>query len=287
MRVIHSFWSKAYFHGRWGIGPTLSKDLYCFALSAVLVQKYRGHIELVTDDYGASLLEGIPYDRVHRELNDIEHVDPRFWTAGKVYALSTRKKPTVHIDGDVFFLDDRCVYRLEDKWDVMVQMKEMGGHYESTYPPIFDELDKYIKREDFRKYNFAYNTGIFGIQNLDFFRKFSFEYFNNIYELEILEAKINSKHDINVALEQSLLTTMSQDNNLYVKEMINGREMSDPGLFETADEIGFCHLWGSTKYEDKWQGRIKRRLKEEAPGLFELIQERVGSFLLSEDFLYS
>jgi hypothetical protein len=69
--------------------------------------------------------------------------------------------------------------------------------------------------------------------------------------------------------------------------MINGREMSDPGLFETADEIGFCHLWGSTKYEDEWQERIKRRLKEEAPGLFELIQERVGSFLLSEDFLYS
>lgn len=287
MRVIHSFWSKAYFQGRWGIGPTLSKDLYCFALSAVLAQKYSRGIELVTDDYGASLLEGIPYDRVHRDLNDIEHVDPMFWTAGKVYALSTRKKPTVHIDGDVFFLDHRCVSRLEGKWDVMVQMKEMGDHYASTYPPIFEELKKYIQREDFSKYNFAYNTGIFGIQNLDFFRKFSFEYFNNLYDLEISDAKINPKHDINVALEQSLLTMMGQDNNLYVKEMISGREMSDPGLFETADEIGFCHLWGSTKYEDHWQRRIKNRLREEAPALFELIQERIGSFLSDEDFLYS
>lgn len=287
MKLIHSFWSKAYFQGRWGIGPTLSKDLYCFALSAVLANKFSRGIELVTDDYGASLLEGIPYDRVHRDLNDIEHVDPRFWTAGKVYALSTRRKATLHIDGDVFFLDKKAIERTKGTWGIMVQMKEMGDHYASTYPKIFDEIDKYIKSDSFRKFPFAYNTGIFGVQDLDFFKKYSFEYFNHIYDLEISDAEINPKHDINVALEQSLLTSMTQDYNIHVKEMITGREMMGNGLFETADEIGYCHLWGSTKYEDEWQKRIKSRLMKEAPELFELIQERVNTFLSSEDFMYS
>jgi hypothetical protein len=80
---------------------------------------------------------------------------------------------------------------------------------------------------------------------------------------------------------------MTMDYNIHVKEMITGREMMGNGLFETADEIGYCHLWGSTKYEDEWQERIKSRLKKEAPDLFELIQERVNTFLSSEDFLYS
>lgn len=286
MDLIHSFWTKAYAKGRWGIEPNLAKDIYCFALSAVLAQKYKGHIELVTDNYGASLLEGIPYDRVHRDLNDIEHVDPRFWTAGKVYALSTRRKPTVHIDGDVFFLDDRCVYRLEGNWDVMVQMKESGNHYSTTYPPILKELNKHVGISDFNKFNFSYNTGIFGAQNMDFIHKYSYSYFNYIYLLEVAGVKINPQHDINVALEQSLLTTMCGDYNLHVKEMITGKEMMYPGLFETSDEIGFCHLWGDTKYSAYWQGKVKKRLKEEAPDLFHLIQNRINSFLSSGDFQY-
>lgn len=284
MHLIHSFWTKAYAQGRWGIEPNLAADLYCFALSAVLAQKYRGHIELVTDDFGASLLRDIPYDKVHRNLNDLDHVDPRFWTAGKVYALSTRRKPTMHIDGDVFFLDDKCVYRLEGKWDVMVQMKEAGNHYSTTYPPIFKELDKYVDIFDFNRYNFAYNTGILGVQNMDFIHQYSFSYFNYISQLEIAGVEINPQHDINVALEQSLLTTMSQDSNLHVKEMLTGKEMASPGLFESADELGFCHLWGGTKYSAYWQGKVKRRLQKEAPDLFLLIQQRIDSFLSLADF---
>ena len=287
MKLIHSFWSKAYFQGRWGIGPTLSKDLYCFALSAVLANKFGRGIELVTDDYGASLLEGIPYDKVYRDLNDIEHVDPKFWTAGKVYALSYRQREAIHIDGDVFFLDKKAIERTKGTWGIMVQMKETGDHYATTYPKTFDEMDKHIKSDVFRKFNFSYNTGIFGVRDLQFMKKYSFEYFNHIYNLEISGAEINPKHDINIALEQSLLTSMTMDYNIHVKEMITGREMEGNGLFETADEIGYCHLWGSTKYEDEWQERIKSRLRKEAPDLFELIQKRVNTFLSNEDFLYS
>lgn len=103
-------------------------------------------------------------------------------------------------------------------------------------------------------------------------------------QLEVAGLKINPQHDINVALEQSLLTTMSQDSNLYVKEMLIGKEMDSPGLFETADELGFCHLWGDTKYSAYWQGKVKRRLQKEAPDLFLLIQQRIDSFLYLADF---
>ena len=282
MKFIHSFWSKSYLHGRWGLQNKFFDDLYCFALSATLIQKQGKSIELVTDDYGAELLYGLPYFRVSLELNYIAHVDPQFWTAGKVYSLSVQTKPVIHIDGDVFFLDQMCYDACKNPWDIFVQSREMGEHYSSTYPQVIADIGKFLNvGSRFSKYNFTYNTGVFGVRDFEFFKRYAFEYFDNIYKLELQKVRIPSERDWNICLEQSLLTQMSQDYNIQVKEMLNAREQESPGFFEAADEKGYAHFWGSTKYSRYWQRRIRARLQKESPKVFERIQKKEAAFFSS------
>ncbi len=282
MKFVHSFWSKAYLHGRWGLQDKFFDDLFCFALSAALLRKHGKDVELITDDYGAELFRGLPYKRVSLDLNDIAHVDPQYWTAGKVYSLSIQKKPCIHLDGDVFFLEKTALEAAKMEWDILVQSKEIGEHFLTTYPPTLETLTPYLKNlSSLSRFNFTYNTGVFGVSDYVFFKKYSFEYFNLIYELEIQEARIPEGRDWNICLEQSLLTTMSQDANLYVKEVITGNEMEFPGFFESADEKGYAHFWGSTKYDKWWQRKIRARLKVEAPEVWQKLVEREESFFLS------
>lgn len=263
-------------------------DLYCFALSATLIHKQGKHIELVTDDHGAELLSGLPYKNISLDLNDIAHVDPQFWTAGKVYSLSVQTKPVLHIDGDVFFLDRVCYDAPKTPWDIFVQSREIGEHYSSTYPQVIQDLGEFLDiKSRFSKYNFTYNTGVFGVRDFEFFKRYAFEYFDNIYKLELQQVRIPSERDWNICLEQSLLTQMSQDYNIHVKEMINGREQESPGFFEAADEKGYAHFWGSTKYSRYWQRRIRARLQKESPKVFERILEKEAAFFSSGRLQYN
>jgi len=80
---------------------------------------------------------------------------------------------------------------------------------------------------------------------------------------------------------------MSQDYNIHVKEMINGREQESPGFFEAADEKGYAHFWGSTKYSRYWQRRIRARLQKESPKVFERIREKEAAFFSSGRLQYN
>ncbi len=287
MKFIHSFWSKAYFRGRWNQSPRVIDDLYCFALSSSLISKYRS-IELVTDDFGASLLSGLPYSEIHTTLNDIDHWDSQFWTGGKIYAISSLNKPCIHVDGDVFFTNKDVLRSIaKSDWDVLVQSKEIGNHYDTTYPPLFAEMDRLnIYSVPHRKYNFAYNTGVFGIRDLQLIKEYAFTYFSGIYNMEIRNVQLNPDLDINVSMEQSFLTYMAQERNSHVKEILTGKRIEEVGLEEAADELGYIHLWGKTKYSPSWQKKVRNRLKRDFPDVYERVEKKSkDSFFYPEDSL--
>ncbi len=277
MNVIHSFWSKAYFHGRWGQESKIHMDLYSFALSFHYAKKLYKRVSLVTDYQGLSLFSCIPYDDITLGLTQIEHVNPGFWTAGKVQALKLQTKPTLHIDGDVFLMDNRVKHKMSGEWDVCVQMREVGDHYNSTYPPIFRNLEQiYPWIKDLSIFNFAYNTGIFGFQNQELKMDYCLEYFNLLEMLSISGVQFPPKQDPNIVVEQSLLTRMASYRNAHVKELITLDEMEREGLFEHAARIGFVHLWGNSKYQDYWHQKVKAKLKEENPKLFQSVQDMIN-----------
>lgn len=256
------------------------QDLYCFALSFHFAKKHFKNTELVTDQLGASLLDFMGYKNVTTDLEEISHIDPRFWTAGKVKALRSQTGDCLHIDGDVFFVDPSIVKTVKSNWDVLVQMREVGNHFNSTYPPIFEDLQRDHPHIDWLAfYNFAYNTGIIGFKDNKFREEYCYAYFDLLYELELGGVEFPKDRDPNIAVEQSLLTYMSHHQNKYVKELISLDDMAKWDLFGAAERIGYVHLWGNSKYQDYWQDKVKARLKAENPALFNKLEENIKKFL--------
>lgn len=278
MKAIHSFWSKAYFNGRWGEESKIAYDIYNFALSCHFANKVFKSTNLVTDEFDASLLRGLPYKSISTELEELSHIDPRFWTAGKVHAIRIQEKPFIHLDGDVFLVDKGIRKRMEGQWDAIVQMREMGSHYYSTYPDVFDNIRKVYKGiDDLNIFNFVYNNGIVGFKNVAFAEEYTTNYFDLVYELERVGLEFPADADPNIVVEQSLLTTMAEISNMHVKELITTRDMQKYDLFGTATKIGFVHLWGNSKYQNHYIKKVQERLKSENPKLYSHVKKVVSS----------
>ena len=272
MKAIHSFWSKAYFTGRWGEESKISFDIFNFALSAHLSTKLFKSIDLVTDEFGASILESLPYTNIDTDLEEISHVDKRFWTAGKVHAMRAQEEPFIHIDGDVFFMNKKSKPIIKGDWDAIVQMREIGSHFYSTYPPVFREIRKvYPEIDDINIFNFVYNNGIVGFKNMEFLKEYTYRYFDLVYNLERAGVKFPPNQDPNIAVEQSLLTTIAETSNLHVKELITVLDMQKDDLFGYAQKIGFVHLWGNSKYTEEYSHPVKERLKAENKSLYNAV----------------
>jgi len=270
MKAIHSFWSKAYFSGRWGEESKIVYDIFNFALSAHLSNKLFKSTDLVTDEFGASVLECLPYKNVDTALGEISHIDKRFWTAGKVHAIRIQRGPFIHIDGDVFFMNKKSKAILGGKWDAIVQMREIGDHFYNTYPSVFKQLRKvYPQIDEINIFNFAYNNGIVGFQNMDFLEEYTFKYFDLLYNLEIAGVQFPPENDPNIVVEQSLLTSVAECSNMHVKELITVGDMQRDDLFGYAQKIGFVHLWGNSKYQNEYLEKVKAKLKSENKKLFD------------------
>ncbi len=108
MKLIHSFWTRPLEGRMYGIDRLdhLVGDVWMFALSVAYARREGFDIELHTDSLGAALLGHLPYGAVHLTLDGMPRdISPRFWAAGKIWAIEAAGDGAVHIDGDVFIKD--------------------------------------------------------------------------------------------------------------------------------------------------------------------------------------
>ena len=283
MKVIHSFWSKPFLQNRWGVTDQFRKNIFTYALSATYAKRMFGNISLVCDEPAAELLSVIGYDTVDTSLNELDEVNPKFWAYGKIKALSLFNEPVLHIDGDVLLRFQTLKTIFESNWDVIVQMKEVGEHFTGTYSEMLPAVSKVVEFIDYGLYNFVYNCGVIGFKDVDFKNQYCHTFFDTIEKcndgIDELN-KIDGKYEINCALEQSLLTLMSENNNKYVKELLPLAEMSDIGLEGLANKIGYAHLWGKSKYDEYWIGRVKKRLFELDANLYKRVINQYEKYSL-------
>jgi hypothetical protein len=260
---IHSFWSKPLLNNRWDEEGSFDKSLYLMALSLKTMKTIFDRVELVTDIKGAELLKHLDYDAVHLDLEDLNDIPSRYWSIGKVYSLKRYNEPVCHVDGDVFFLDSNIKSLFDDNYDGIVQMKEIGNHYHDTYNDLIIKMSPALGGIDLGVYNFAYNCGVMGFKNMYFMKDFISTYFmilESCRKNQKIIDKIGGEYEINVVIEQSLLTHVAQHNNMYVKELLPISKQTDPGLQPYAESLGYVHLWGKSKYQKYWQDRVKKRL---------------------------
>lgn len=245
------------------------------ALSLATMRRVFDRVELVTDTRGAELLGSLGYDSVHLDLDHLADLNPRYWSAGKVYALKRYSVPVVHVDGDVFFLKPEIKDLFDEKWDSIVQMKEIGEHYRKTYSHLIEWMRPALFSWNLGIYNFAYNCGVMGFKDLEFKDHFVEEYFRALRACQLKQDaidKIGREYEINIVLEQSLLTHLALNRNVHVKELISIERQTFPGLQPEAERLGFVHLWGPSKYEEKWQRRVEKRLAEIDPEAYRKIR---------------
>lgn len=250
----------------------MQDDLFCFALSLHFAKSHFGEIHLVTDTEGMEILGNLPYTTCSTFLDVLHDETPMFWSAGKIQALSSVDGDVLHIDGDVFLIGKKAVEILSGEWECVVQHKEAGDYWKSTYPPVLQYLSsKGVFLPELEKLNHTYNMGVVGFKNKNLLQEFVESY-------EILCQSISKKcrkfppdKDPNIILEQSTLTKLIRDKNIDVVSLLNQDDIKSVGIDEVAERIGYVHLLGESKYSPKWQNIVRRKLEELNPELYEIV----------------
>ena len=191
MKIVHSFWSKPLLNTEEkdiSFGGWRQMDYFymSWTLSCLTFSRFYKNIVLITDKTGHDLLINklrLPYTNVHVVLDELENYPGRLWALGKIYAYKIQESPFIHADGDVFIWEPFGA-SIEKANLIAQQLDYTNGHYTLA----LGEAQKYnisipkIIRDDLHQNpNFkAYNAGILGGRDIDFFQSFCKEAFKMI-----------------------------------------------------------------------------------------------------------
>lgn len=243
-----------------------------YSLSLAYLKRLNQEVVLYTDTLGAALLGHLPYDEIHIILDDIpDELSPRFWAAGKIYAIEQEPLGSVHIDGDVFIKKQSLVDSIEKfDWDLIVQNYEnvecCGAGYYNEFP--YFENDKDFCKQfgiDPTKYG-AYNCGMLGFRN----QKLKDDFINSYKNIALNHSKLNynSLFDANhrtpdLVTEQTSIYQLSKDYN--VKTLLNPKEGDE--LKNLCNSLGYQHVITMAKYE--CLDKCMQILKQISPEIYE------------------
>lgn len=231
---------------RWGFNcEQLFYNLWYFALSVAYAKRIDAPIVLHTDTLGERLFGHLPYDDIHLTLDNVQ-APPKFWAAGKFYAMKAESDPrAIHIDGDVFIKKRELWERMANSQsDLLVQCRENWADTVQS-----EELAKRIQRDYFSG-DFQYNTGVMGLFNPELKADIIGEYMRTISEMRTkMAGYIYGSPDL--GCEQQMIAYMS-----------SGYKVDT--LFEFGDDRwardnGYQHVLSSSKYASL--GRCKEVLK--------------------------
>ena len=252
-------------------------ELCLWALAAKFARQQFGKLVLYTDSNGAKLLVdilGIQVDELHL---DLEHFAPPLqgaWSLGKIETyrlLAERGEPFCHVDGDVVLLKRPPQQLLAAP--IFCQFSER--HLHDVYPlhiiqPQFPKLDPTLESHMTRRMQNAYNLGIVGGTDYDFFREYARGVLTAAHDFENLRASRLSDNTLTLFLEQYTFGAYAESKSvatllpapLQHDSAILAREML-PQL----TELGFVHFWGNSKRDPRHFDRILNRAELELPGV--------------------
>lgn len=287
MKFIHSLWS--------GIDEHINKNFIYYLFSALLVKKHGHTIELFCSENVKEKYSLIPYDKIHIVDFDNDNIDPKYWIYAKIKTYSLISEPFIHIDGDVFLFNDMIGKNFTNKFDLIVQSVEdenilIFDDYNSFYKSYHEPLEStpistiIESNIDWYKYNLnAFNCGVVGFNNMkfkDFYVKEITTLLRNISKLD-LNFSDEKYMSIMLILEQALLYYFTKENNIKYYDIISFNEIKKRlnNWFAIAEEIGYCHMWGQSKYKPKVITAIKNNINNNFPKYKNIINNFENKFL--------
>jgi len=213
----------------WSLGLDLPEDrLACWRLSVALASRHY-KVHLVTDSPGASRLEKLPFASVSLALDKLNLRYRKMWALGKIEAIREAlafERPFLHIDGDVFLWQPLPESLMRS--GIVAESPEPLIFYDWSYP-----IDYFWKNlghvpADFRKGSSAYNCGIMGGCDLNFWKR----YVDQVRELIFHPCNKTfwtSEHPVGIATtaEQYMLGAVADSNARNVTTLLGDRLSHD------------------------------------------------------------
>ncbi|MBW4362005.1 DUF6734 family protein [Flavobacterium taihuense] len=295
MNVIQSFWSKPFFKENDDLnarfkGGWLNANFFFYSclLSCLKFKQIYKEVALYTDDLGKELLIdklGIPYSTVHLELNELQDYPPELWALGKVLTYSLQEKPFIHADTDVFIWDKLPVELLNA--DLFAQNLEFNfPKYNEVLEILLNEF-KSISKDLFPVYSrtkdvYAYNAGIIGGNNLDFFKEFKhkvFEIINaNLDKLYLVDVGV-----LNMVYEQMLGFELANQKDLeikFLKSEMNEAFTNVMKFHVVPIKETYIHTVGYAKKSLEMCEQLKYRLRYEFPEDYDKLNKNLVKYNL-------
>nr|WP_278019719.1 DUF6734 family protein [Flavobacterium ginsengisoli] len=179
MKIIQSFWSQNLDNPLAESYGWLSEahNWLSWILSANQLAKFY-KVELYTDQKGYEILINqlqLPYHKVHVVLDELNHYHKSLWAMPKIKTYSLQDEPFLHIDGDVFIWKEFSDELLNGEFiaqNLEVTTEYYAEMWKDIYPHLVyvpEEMKDYINNHK----NYAYNMGIIGGRNYEYFKKYA------------------------------------------------------------------------------------------------------------------
>lgn len=266
LQLFHSLSTRPLldFYHRWENDKAIN-TLWFYAWS-ILSAKHTFpdcQFNLHTDNAGARLLEGLPYDNIITDLNQLNtHLN--LFASAKFAALANESLGAIHIDGDVILFKEQAKDMLDyEGKDVIIQ------NYESTYnkelaliTPLMPNANKLFGQGSFC-------CGVVGINNQtlkDAYIESYWRYANivkNNSELINDFMKMDPTILFDLLFEQSNLYTLCSNGNYAVKHLCRTLK----NVIEL-QHTGISHYMGRLKHKEDNIARCKAAVKEMAPEIY-------------------
>jgi hypothetical protein len=290
MNFIQSFWTntKSILELKGGF-PDVKFHLMSWALSSLQINKFCNNPELITDDFGKSILVDclrLPYKKVKSDFDSFEtpfHND--LWVIRKINSYASQNEPFLYIDGDVYLFaplsesvsEAPLVAQNLEINTIFYQepVKELRKHF-NIFPSFLHTSDV-----------IAANAGIMGGKDISFFKEYQQKIHEFLASNHPFSEKINW-YSQNIVVEQHFFACLAAEKNIpitYISDQVSTRDYS-PEYFRFTDlphQCSYIHLMDGKKMISLCES-LAQRLKIDYPEMYFRILETIHQ--LAPDTLY-
>ncbi len=274
IKGIYSLNTHPISNNRWNMGNKFKETIYMTALSVLYGCRVFDRVELYIDPIGYEYLNELPCQVTQVHFDD----DQEIWMKSKIYAIKDQTEPFVHLDTDIF-LRKPNLFEFDK---VLVERKDNGYH---NYRDLISFFDPYCQHFDFWNptIKYAWSCGVLGFKDLQLRDDFvtAFEVMEHIlatHQEAYAEFKQGCHHgggylEPSLVLEQYNLTSLLTEKHVEPRLLIQGENHYEQSKY--ANEIGYVHLLGASKYHAKNLEKIKELLQKEFCDYYTRIQYKL------------
>ncbi len=257
------------------MGNKLKDTIYMTAASILYSCQWYEEVELYVDDIGYAYLETLPCKVT---LVDFDQ-NSELWMKPKLSVIENQNTPFIHIDNDVFL--KKSIAMEFDK--VLVERKDIAYH---NYKDLITFFDQYCNGMMFwnPKLRYAWSCGVIGFKDLELRDDFvnGYKVLEDVFEknkndYECFKNSCNGKGwylEPGLLLEQYNLTSLLSKKDIIPAVLIPGESHQKQSSY--ANEIGYTHLFGASKYHPKNINKIEELLNEKFNAHYKIIKEKVN-----------